>query len=113
MKDLRFEYYVQRKGRDSIYNVQLADDEENFKNIEHLIEHPEDIACTLVKIYSSSADKCKLKIYDTAEECFKAYNEYKKKENESMFSPSYERIVKLYRRKISIEDEIIISYGTN
>ena len=62
MKDLKIEYYVQREGLISAYNVQLADDEENFKNIEHLIEHPEDIACTLVEIYSS-ADKCKLKIY--------------------------------------------------
>ena len=107
MKDLRFEYYVQREGLGFMYDVQLADDEENFKNIEHLIEHPEDIACTLVEIYSS-ADKCKLKIYDTVEKCFNAFSEYKKKENESRFSPSYERIVKLYRRKISIEDEIII-----
>ena len=46
MKDLKIEYYVQREGLISAYNVQLADDEENFKNIEHLIEHPEDIACT-------------------------------------------------------------------
>lgn len=107
MKDLRFEYYVQREGKLHCYDVQLADDEENFKNIEHLIDHPEDIACTLVEIYSS-ADKCKLKIYDTAEECFRAFSEFKKKENESRFSPSYERIVKLYRRIISIEDEIII-----
>lgn len=107
MKDLRFEYYVQREGLGSMYNVQLADDKENFKNIEHLIDHPEDIACTLVEIYSST-DKCKLKIYDTVEECFKAYNEYKKKENESRFSPSYDRIVKLYKRRISIENEIII-----
>ena len=107
MKDLRFEYYVQREGFGSIYNVQLADDEENFKNIEHLIDHPEDIACTLVKIYSS-ADKCELKIYDNIEDCCRAYSEYKKKENESRFSPSYEHIVKLCRRKISIEDEIII-----
>lgn len=107
MKDLRFEYYVQREGKLHCYDVQLADDKENFKNIEHLIEHPEDIACALVEIYSS-ADKCKLKIYDTVEECFRAFSEFKKKENESRFSPSYERIVKLYRRKISIEDEIII-----
>ena len=107
MKDLRFEYYVQREGLGSMYNVQLADDEENFKNIEYLIEHPKDIACTLVEIYSSS-DKCKLKIYDTVEECFNAFSEYKNKENESRFVPCYERIVKLYRRKISIEDEIII-----
>lgn len=107
MKDLRFEYYVQREGLGFMYNVQLADDEENFKNIEYLIEHPDDITCTLVEIYSSS-DKCKLKIYDTVEECFKAYNEYKRKESESRFSPSYEHIVKLYRRRISIEDEIII-----
>ena len=35
-------------------------------------------------------------------------NEYKKKEIESRFAPSYEHIVKLYRRIISIEDEIII-----
>lgn len=107
MKDLKIEYYVQREGKLSCYNVQLADDEENIKNIEHLIEHPEDIACTLVEIYSS-ADKCKLKIYDTSEECFRAFCEFKKKESESRFAPSYERIVKLYRRKISIEDEIII-----
>jgi len=107
MKDLRFEYYVQREGKLQCYDVQLEDDEGNFKNIEHLIDHPEDIACTLVEIYSS-ADKCKLKIYDTVEECFNAFSEYKKKENKSRFSPSYERIVKLYRRKISIEDEIII-----
>ena len=107
MKDLRFEYYVQREGSGSMYDVQLADDEENFKNIEHLIEHPDDIACTLVEIYSS-ADKCKLKIYDTVEECFRAFSEYKKKENETRFSLSYERIVRLYRRRISIEDEIII-----
>lgn len=107
MKDLRFEYYVQREGKLHCYDVQLADDEENFKNIEYLIDHPEDIACALVEIYSS-ADKCKLKIYDTVEDCFSAFSEYKKKENESRFSPSYERIVKLYRRKISIEDEIII-----
>ena len=109
MKDLRFEYYVQREGKLHCYDVQLADDEENFKNIEHLIDHPEDIACTLVEIYSS-ADKCKLKIYDTIEDCFKAWSEYKNKEDESRFSPSYKHIVKLYRRKISIEveDEIII-----
>ena len=107
MKDLKFEYYVQRENKLHCYDVQLADDEENFKNIERLIEHPEDIACTLVEIYSS-ADKCKLKIYDTVEDCFRTYSEFKKKENESRFSPSYERIVKLYRRKISIEDEIII-----
>ena len=107
MKDLRFEYYVQREGLGPMYDVQLADDEENFKNIEHLIDHPEDIACTLVEIYSS-ADKCKLKIYDTVKECFKAYSEFKRKEEETRFSPSYEHIVKLYRRKISIEDEIII-----
>lgn len=107
MKDLRFEYYVQREGKLHCYDVQLADDAENFKNIEHLIERPEDIACALVEIYSS-ADKCKLKIYDTVEECFRTFSEFKKKENESRFSPSYERIVKLYRRKISIEDEIII-----
>ena len=109
MKDLRFEYYVQREGLGSMYDVQLADDEENFKNIEHLIEHPEDIACTLVKIYSS-ADKCELIIYDTVEKCFNAFGKYKKKENESRFSLVYERIVKLYRRRISIsiEDEIII-----
>ena len=107
MKDLKFEYYVQRESKLHCYDVQLADDEENFKNIEHLIEHPDDIACTLVEIYSS-ADKCKFKIYDTVEDCFRAYSEFKKKENESRFSLSYERIVKLYRRKISIEDEIII-----
>jgi len=107
MKKEKIEYYVQREGLSFIYNVQLADDEENFKNIKHLIEHPNDIACTLVEIYSS-ADKCKLKIYNTIEECFRALSEYKKKENESRFSPSYERIVKLYRRKISVEDEIII-----
>ena len=107
MKETKVKYYVQREGKLHCYDVQLEDDEENFKNIEHLIEHPEDIACTLVEIYSS-ADKCKLKIYDTAEECFKAYNEYKKKEIESRFAPSYEHIVKLYRRVISIEDEIII-----
>lgn len=107
MKDLRFEYYVQREGLSSMFDVQLADDEENFKNIEHLIEHPDDIACTLIEIYSWE-DKYKLKIYDTVEDCFRAYSEFKKKENESRFSPSYERIVKLYRRKITIEDEIII-----
>lgn len=107
MKNLRIEYYVQREGKLHCYDVQLADDEENFKNIEHLINHPDDIACTLVEIYSS-ADKCQLKIYDTVEDCFRALSEFKKKENESRFSPSYERIVKLYRRKISIEDEIII-----
>jgi Zn-dependent M32 family carboxypeptidase len=109
MKDLRSEYYARREGLGSMYDVQLADDGDNLKNIEHLIEHPEDIACTLVEIYSS-ADKCRLKIYDTVEECFKAFSELKKKENESRFAPSYERIVKLYRRTISIEDEIIIEY---
>ena len=72
MKETKVKYYVQREGKLHCYDVQLADDEENFKNIEHLIEHPEDIACTLVEIYSS-ADKCNLKIYDTAEECFKAF----------------------------------------
>jgi len=107
MKDLKFEYYVQREGKLHCYDVQLADDEDNFKNIEHLIEHTDDIACTLVEIYSPT-DKCKLKIYDTVEECFRALSEFKRKENESRFSPRYERIVKLYRRKISIEDEIII-----
>lgn len=107
MKDLRIDYYVQREGLGSVYDVQLADDEDNFKNIEHLIEHPEDIACTLVEIYSS-ADKCKLKIYNTVEECFRAFSEFKKKESEYRFSPCYERIAKLYRRKISIEKEIII-----
>ena len=107
MKKEKIEYYVQREGRSSMYDVQLADDKENFKNIEHLIDHPEDIVCTLVKIYSS-ADKCILIIYNTVEECFNAFSEYKKKENESRFSSSYEHIVKLYRRKISIEDEIII-----
>ena len=107
MKDLKIEYYVQREGLVSAYNVQLADDEENFKNIEHLIEHPEDIACTLVEIYSSG-DKCKLKIYDDVDECFIAFCEFKKKASESRFASSHERIVKLYRRTISIEDEIII-----
>lgn len=107
MKDLEIKYYVQREGLGSFYDVQLADDKDNFKNIEHLIEHPEDIACTLVEIYSS-AEKCKLKIYNTVEECFRAISEFKKKESEYIFAPSYERIVKLYRRKISIKKEIII-----
>ena len=105
MKNLKFEYYVQREGLDSMYDVQLADDKDNFKNIEHLIKHPEDIACTLVEIYSS-ADKCKLKIYNTVEDCFKAYSEYKKKENKSKFSLSYERIVKLYKRTIILENYV-------
>lgn len=109
MKDLRIEYYVRREGLCSIYDVQLADDEDNLKNIEHLIEHPEDIACTLVEIYSS-ADKCNLKIYDTVEECFKALDERKQKVSEFRFASSYERIAKLYRRTISIEDEIIAEY---
>lgn len=106
-KHEKFKYYVQREGLNSAYDVQLADDEENFKNIKHLIDHPEDIVHTLVKIYSSS-DKCVLIIYNTIEECFKAYSEHKKKENESRVLSNYEHIVKLYRRKISIEDEIII-----
>ena len=92
-----------------MYDVQLADDEDNLKNIEHLIEHPEDIACTLVEIYSS-ADKCRLKIYDTVEECFKAFSESKKKVSEFRFASSYERIVKLYRRTISIENKILVEY---
>ena len=103
MKDLKYEYYVQREGLGSMYDVQLSDDKDNFKNIEHLINHPEDIICTLVEIYSSS-DKCKLKIYNTIEDCFKAYNEYKKKENKSKFSPSYEHIIKLYKRTITVKD---------
>ena len=56
MKKEKIEYYVQREGKLHCYDVQLADDEENFKNIEYLIDHPDDIACTLVEIYSS-ADK--------------------------------------------------------
>lgn len=103
-------YAVRETSPQPFYDVKIDIDNDRTKEIvDYVKEHPEALARTVVIIYSS-AEPCKLKLYNTVESCLQGIKDAQKAENECRFAPTFERVLRILKKiKIVTEEDLVIA----